>query len=368
LSYDSVDYLKRSSIAPVNKNGQPAMRFTLLLWLVSATIAQAANSEAVLLQGMAQGTTWHLKFVAPAKDFDSRSLQEDIEKKLSEIDRQMSTYRPDSEISRFNRAPPRVWVAVSAAVAEVVAASREISERTGGAQDVTVGPLVRLWHFGPRGVENAKTLAFVPPSEQEIRLARGRVGYTKLDVRMKPAALKKEVDGLEVDLSSIAAGYSVDRLAEIMRDHGIKNFMLELGGELRAAGTRADGMPWRVAIERPLADKREMAAAVPLVDAAMATAGGSRHFFEHEGRRYSHIIDPATGRPVEHTLASVTVAADKCVDADGWDTPLTVLGPERGTECAEKYGIAAMFVSHVDGDKEDEVRTTAAWRKRFGGK
>jgi thiamine biosynthesis lipoprotein len=188
----------------------------------------------------------------------------------------------------------------------------------------------------------------------------------KLDVRLKPAALRKKIEGLEVDLSSIAPGYTIDRLADIMRDHGIKKFMVELGGELRAAGTRADGMPWRVAIERPLAEKREMQAAAPLVNAAMATAGGSRHFFEYERRRYSHIIDPATGRPVEHTLASVTVAADKCIDADGWDTPLTVLGPERGIACAEKYGIAAMFMSHDEGS--DSVRTTAAWRKRFDGK
>jgi thiamine biosynthesis lipoprotein len=153
-----------------------------------------------------------------------------------------------------------------------------------------------------------------------------------------------------------------------MRDHGVKSYMVELGGELCAAGTRADGTPWRIAIERPLADKRELEAAVPLVDAAMATAGGSRHFFEYKGKRYSHIIDPATGRPVEHTLASVTVAADECLDADGWDTPLMVLGPERGSEVAEKLGIAAMFVSHGENGAADEVKTTSAWRKRFGEK
>lgn len=323
----------------------------------------------MFLRGAAQGTTYHVKFVTPAEDFNSKGLHDDIEKKLAEIDRQMSTYRPDSEISRFNRAPAGEWFVVSAAVAEVVIASREISEKTSGAQDVTVGPLVRLWHFGPKhAAGGGKKVAFRPPSDGEIKAARERVGYMKLDVRVKPAALRKQVDGLEVDLSSIASGYTIDRLAGIMGDRGVKNFMVELGGELRAAGTREDGMPWRVAIERPLAEKREMEAAVPLVNAAMATAGGSRHFFEYKGRRYSHIIDPATGRPVEHTLASVTVAADKGVDADGWDTPLMVLGPERGSECAEKYGIAAMFVSHSETGAADEVKTTSAWRKRFGGK
>lgn len=339
------------------------MRITLLLLLVLVTTARAANSEAVVLQGKAQGTTWHIKFVRPTAKFDADALQAAIEEKLAEIDRQMSTYRPDSEISRFNRAPAGEWFGVSPAVVDVVEAARAISEKTGGAQDVTVGPLVRLWHFGPKDGQKG---GFHPPTDREIAAARERVGYKKLETRSQPPALRKQADGLEVDLSSIASGYTIDRLADIMRDHGVKNFLVELGGELRAAGNRADGTPWRVAIERPLAYKREMEAAVPLVDAAMATAGGSRHFFEYDGKQYSHIIDPATGRPVTHTLASVTVAAEKCVDADGWDTPLTVLGPDRGSECAERNGIAAMFVSHAAG--ADEVRTTSAWRKRFGEK
>jgi thiamine biosynthesis lipoprotein len=142
--------------------------------------------------------------------------------------------------------------------------------------------------------------------------------------------------------------------------------MIELGGELYASGKRADGKPWQVAIERPEANKREMELAVPLVDGALATAGGSRHFFEYMGKRYSHIIDPSTGSPVEHTLVSVTVAAESCTLADGWDTPLVVLGPERGAECAEKNGIAAIFISH--GENGDAVKVTSAWKRRFGGK
>ena len=146
--------------------------------------------------------------------------------------------------------------------------------------------------------------------------------------------------------------------------------MVELGGEIRAAGKREDGRAWRVAIERPKADgrAREMAVSVPLVDMAIATAGGAHKFYEYGGRRYSHIIDPATGRPVEHTLDSVTVAADTCIEADGWDTPLLVLGPERGVECAERSGIAAMFISgdESSGNAADSVRATSAWRKRFG--
>jgi thiamine biosynthesis lipoprotein len=342
------------------------MRFRLLFLFVLLMTTRAVSNETVMLQGVAQGTTYHLKLLSPTKDFDSKHLQDDIEKKLAEIDRQMSTYRPDSEISRFNRERANGWFAVSTAVAEVVAASRAISEKTGGAQDITVGPLVNLWRFGPEeSASGGKKGKFTPPSDAAVQAARERVGYKKLDVRMMPPALRKQMDGLEVDLSSIASGYTIDRLSAIMQDHGVQNFIVELGGELYANGTRADGTPWRIAVERPLADKRELEAAVPLVHAAMATAGGSRHFFEYKGKRYSHIIDPATGRPVEHTLSSVTVAADECIDADGWDTPLMVLGPLRGSACAEKYGIAAMFVSHGEGGAADEVKTTSVWRKRF---
>jgi FAD:protein FMN transferase len=340
------------------------MRLALVFMLIWACGLRAEETRTITLEGVAQGTTYHIKFVKPAGAFDQERLHQEVEKELAEIDRQMSTYRADSEISRFNRAPAGKWFEVSRGCAEVVAASRAISEKTGGAQDVTVGPLVRLWHFGGGNKSgDAKTQAFKPPLNDEIRAARKLVGYTKLEVRTDSPALRKQIDGLDVDLSSIASGYTIDRLAGIIRDHGVKNFIVELGGELRAAGRRADGSPWRVAIERPLASKRELEMAVPLVDTSMATAGGSRHFFEYAGKRYSHIIDPATGRPVAHTLASVTVAADTCIEADGWDTPLLVLGPERGGKCAEKHGIAAMFIVHTN--EGDAISTTTAWRKRY---
>jgi thiamine biosynthesis lipoprotein len=152
-------------------------------------------------------------------------------------------------------------------------------------------------------------------------------------------------------------------MAAILIAHHVRDFMVEIGGEVRAAGRRADGKPWRVAIERPVADRREMLRAVPLVDAAISTAGDYRKFFEHKGRRYSHIIDPTTGRPVDHALVSVTVVAETCLTADGWDTPLLVLGMERGLKCAEEKGIAALFVSA--GDDGETVRTTRAWQARF---
>jgi thiamine biosynthesis lipoprotein len=346
------------------------MRIHPHLLLLFALAARPTIAETIVLRGAAQGTTYHIKFVQPLKAVDATKLQADIDRVLSEIDRQMSTYRDDSEISRFNQAPAEKWFEVSPAVMSVVKAARTISEKTDGAMDITVGPLVRLWHFGPRNPsDKTKKLKFEPPTDEQLSAARMRIGYKLLEVRENPPALKKSAEGLEIDLSSIAPGWTIDRLAELLVDRGIKDFMVELGGEVRASGDREDGSPWRVAIERPTVGQREMEMAVPLVNAALATAGGTQKFFEYDGKRYSHIINPATGQPVTHTLASVTVAANSCLQADGWDTPLLVLGPERGVKVADANGIAAMFVVRPEkGDGDDVVKTTAAWQKRFGKK
>jgi thiamine biosynthesis lipoprotein len=347
------------------------IQFGLVFLWILVLGAMSAKCETIVLRGAAQGTTYHIKVVVPSGGVDAERLQADVDRFLGEVDRQMSTYRDDSELSRFNRAAAGEWFDVSPAVVRVVTEARTISEKTGGAIDVTVGPLVRLWHFGPgkapsplpspggRGSKNPL------PTDQEIADARNRVGYQKLQVRAKPQAMRKTVDGLEVDLSSIASGYTIDEIGKLLAGRGVANFMIELGGEIFARGAREDGKPWRAAIERPGVGEREMQAAVPLVNCALATAGGTYRFFEFEGRRYSHVIDPATGRPVAHTLASVTVAADTCIEADGWDTPLLVLGPERGLDCAERNGIAALFIDEEAAGGE-AVRTTTAWKKRFG--
>jgi thiamine biosynthesis lipoprotein len=328
-----------------------------------AAIAPSTHAEPLTFGGPTMGTSYHVRFTAPkSAPVDAQKLQRDVESLLAEIDRQMSTYRDDSELSRFNRAAADEWFALSPATAEVVAAAQEISRRTDGALDVTVGPLVRLWHFGSEKASTART-RFEPPSEAALQSARKLVGYEKLEVRSDPPALRKLTEGLEVDLSSIAPGYAVDRIAALLSQHGIKNFIVEIGGEIRAAGRRDDDKPWRVAIERPLVERREMYAALAIEDAAISTAGDYRKFFVHDGKRYSHIIDPGTGRPVVHGLASVTVAAETCLEADGWDTALLVMGHERGIEHAEQNSIAALFI--VRGEASDAAQMTPAWKNRF---
>ena len=200
------------------------MRFTLILSVLLIVAVRSAVGETIVLRGAAQGTTYHIKFVAGKAAVDVRALERDVAKCLGEVDRQMSTYRDDSEISRFNRAPAGEWFAVSPAVVEVVVAAREISEKTGGAMDVTVGPLVRLWHFGKgarsegRGASNKGGGAkeFVPPSDERAAV-REHVGYAKLESRVEPPALRKAVEGVEVDLSAIASGYTIDALTDLLK-------------------------------------------------------------------------------------------------------------------------------------------------------
>jgi thiamine biosynthesis lipoprotein len=342
------------------------VRFVLdrLAWfLLAAMCGVAATAETLVVSGPTMGTTYHVKLVGVTAA-DQASIRTEIEAVLADVDERLSTYRQDSEVSRFNRAPAGKWFAVSPATAEVVDAALAVSRQTGGALDVTVGPLVRLWHFGPSAISETKSAAdLAPPDERALRAARKLIGYEKLEVRRDPPALRKRVDGLEIDLSAVGEGDAIDRLAAAIAQRGIKNFLVELGGEVRASGRGPGGKPWRVAVERPLVEQPEVQAAVSLSNAALATSGDYRRFFEHGGRRYSHIIDPSTGWPVNHRLASVTVAADNAMTADAWDTALLVLGPQRSYDCAVEHGIAALLISRADDDFV--VRETPAWRTRF---
>jgi thiamine biosynthesis lipoprotein len=335
--------------------------------LLMSSAAASLRAEPLVISGPTMGTTYRVQLVDGVEhdvDKSEAPLRAAIDATLADVDRRLSTYRNDSEISRFNRAPAGDWFAVSPATAELVAKSLEMSRQTGGALDVTVGPLVRLWHFGPAAIADANVAAGVtPPTEAEILAARKLIGHEKLAVRSNPPGLRKQMAGLEVDLSAVGEGDAIDRLAAMLTRRGQQNFLIELGGEVRASGERADGRPWRVAVERPTADRPSMEVALPLINAALATSGDYRRYFEYNGRRYSHIIDPATGRPIDHTLASVTVVANDSLTADAWDTAILVLGPQRGYECAVTHGIAALLISR-DGDRF-VAQETPAWHERF---
>lgn len=340
-------------------------RRVLLLAVVcflEASTTAKCSADPLIIAGPTMGTTYRIQF-EDAGQGAATALRTAIETILADVDRRLSTYRNDSEISRFNRAPAAEWFAVSPATAAVVARSLELSHQTDGALDITVGPLVCLWHFGPQSLATAQSLSDVtPPKPETIRAAQALVGFDKLEVRKDPPALRKQVAGLEIDLSAVGEGYAIDHIAHELKRRGHQNFLIELGGEIFASGRHADGRPWRVAVERP-SDQPAIQAAVALESAALATSGDYRRYFEHNGRRYSHIIDPATGEPIKHNLASVTVVADDSFTADSWDTALLVLGPERGFQRAVEQNIAAQFI--IRDGKSFTTRETPAWKKRF---
>ncbi|WP_328984906.1 FAD:protein FMN transferase [Thiorhodovibrio winogradskyi] len=298
------------------------------------------------LKGRTMGTSYSVQVARPPSDLDRAALQQSIAEELARINARMSTYDPDSWLSRFNQSDSTDWFAVPPELARVVAEAQRISHLSGGAFDVSVGRLVNLWGFGPE-FHLDRT-----PTPEAIAETLAVTGYHSLKVRADPPALRKTQTELYVDLSAIAKGYAVDRLAELLAARGVTDYLVEVGGELRAAG-RHPQRPWRVAIERPANERlksggRAVFRVVPLRDVAMATSGDYRNFFEQDGVFYSHTIDPASGRPVDHRLASVSVLDESCMRADALATALLVLGPERGLALAKEQGIAAFFIERSE--------------------
>ncbi|MFW5724231.1 MAG: FAD:protein FMN transferase [Halochromatium sp.] len=326
----------------------------LCLLLVLVGCGRESEPRVLALRGSTMGTSYSVQIVAPPAELDRDALAAAIDARLADINRRMSTYQPSSELSRFNHSQTTDWFLVSPELVAVVAAARAVSAASAGAFDVTVGPLVNLWGFGP--TPSADDL----PTAGDLQAARARVGWRQLEVQSQPPALRKSRPDLSVDLSAIAKGYAVDRLAELVEAHDLEDYLVEIGGELRGRGVNGRGEPWRIAIERPEASRRAVFEVVALRDIGMATSGDYRNFVEIDGKRYSHTIDPATGRPVDHRLASVTVLADDCMQADAWATALLVLGPERGLELAEQLGLAALFIEHAPAASAGEAFVSQA--------
>jgi thiamine biosynthesis lipoprotein len=264
----------------------------------------------------------------------------------------MSTYLPDSELSRFNRHAAGTPFALSAETIAVLALARQVSAASGGAFDITVAPLVDAWGFGP-----VKAHRVVPDAEASALAAR--VGWRGIAVDASAGAATKSHADLRADLSGIAKGFGVDQAARALEALGIDDYMVEAGGEVRTRGRNAEGRPWRIAIERPDATPQRPHFVVPLSGLSMATSGDYRIFFEQGGRRYSHEIDPVAGRPIRHGLASVSVVAPECGYADAMATALIVMGPDDGYALAASRDIAAHFIVREPGGSLRDRQTPA---------
>jgi thiamine biosynthesis lipoprotein len=272
------------------------------------------SPQELVLSGPTMGTTYTVKVTAPPLSLDSAQLRATIDDVLAQIDRSMSGYRTDSEVARFNASASTQWYEVSGELAAVVQAALDISEKSGGAFDITVAPLVAAWGFGPAGEPT------VLPNAGQLAQLAASIGYRKLHVQLDPPALRKDVAALTIDLNGIAPGFAVDRLADRLSALHAANFMIDIGGEIRARGHNANGDPWHIA------------------------SGEYRDYYERAGRRYSHTIDPRTRQPLQRAPGSVVVIAASTASADAWATALNVLGPQAGLALAAQEHMPVLFI------------------------
>ena len=291
--------------------------------------------------GQTMGTSYTVKIRDLPEGGDRSTIHAGIDRILERINSRMSTYREDSELTLFNRNQTTDWVEVSSETVFVIHEALRISRLTDGAFDITVGPLVNLWGFGP-GSESESI-----PVDNAIQGALESVGYKHLHVQDSPPALRKDHPEVQIDLSAIAKGYAVDQVAGYLESLKVSNYLVEVGGELRGKGEKTEGKPWKVAVEKPVPNERTILHVLHLGGQAMATSGDYRNFFVHNAQRFSHTINPRTGQPVTHQLASVTVVTPSCMEADALATGLMVLGPTAGYELAAREKLAALFITRI---------------------
>jgi thiamine biosynthesis lipoprotein len=331
------------------------MRLLTALAFLALAACSGGESSELELAGGTMGTQYSIKLPYPG--LDGVALESEVEAVFADVNQMMSTYLPDSEISQFNLSNSTDWHPVSGAFCLSVEKAQEISAETGGAFDITVAPLVNLWGFGPGDA------IYEPPPDEEIAATMESIGYDKLHTNCSAPALKKDVPELMLDMSAFGKGFAADRVATLLDGKGFKNYLIEVGGELRVRGHNIKDEKWAIGIEMPLTDQRRPHTRVLVTNTALATSGDYRNFFISEGQRYSHTIDTRTGRPVMHDLASVTVLDPRGYRADALATALLVMGPDEGLSFAKAGSLAALFLVRED-DGFRELTTPAFDRLR----
>ncbi|MGY6554534.1 MAG: FAD:protein FMN transferase [Wenzhouxiangella sp.] len=323
----------------------------VLLALTLALSGCERPTEPITFSGATMGTVWTVRVTALPAGVSGPELRAQIEALLEQVNAEMSTYRPDSVITAFNQAVAGERIDLPPGFAAVLAEALYWAEMTDGAFDPTAGPLVNLWGFGPPDRRDQM------PDAADVAEARARVGWQQLGFRAGDEVLVQP-GGVFLDLSAIAKGWGVDVLAEHLLDSGVPGFLVEIGGDLRTHGRRPDGGPWRVAIERPLAGTRELHDVINVHEVAITTSGDYRNFFEADGRRFSHLIDPRTGFPIDHATVSVTAAATHASTADVMATALSILAIEQAWALATEHDLAVLWLL-ADGDQLLERMTPA---------
>lgn len=310
----------------------------IMLGFLAACSPQQEINEEVLLQGKTMGTTFSIKVYAQKEQLQNLNLLESVNTLLVDVNQSMSTYIADSEINQFNRLSANVVVPISEDFRRVTAESINIGLST-GTLDVTMGPLIDLWGFGP---DKRPTKL---PSDELIQSIQTQIGVDKLNLTQQ--GLSKSVDKLALSYSAIAKGFGIDKVAEFLESKGLTSYMVEIGGEIRVGSAKPNGEPWRLAIEQPDAPlgERKVHKILALSKLSMATSGDYRIFFEMDGVHYSHLINPETGKPILRDLVSVTVLHPSAMTADGLATALTVMGTKRALAYAEQHNLPVYLIS-----------------------
>lgn len=301
--------------------------------------------EDTVLQGKTMGTVWRVT-VSGVTSTQRQALQELIQQQLDNDDRELSTWKPDSRLSLFNTSQSLAPQPISDGMAMIIASALRVGRLTSGAMDITIGPLVNLWGFGPKSTPTQI------PSDAEIAVAKAESGlqHLKLIETGSGAYLQKDLPNLYVDLSTVGEGYAADHLARLMEQKGIRNYLVSVGGALISRGSHYQDQPWRVAVQKPTDLENSAQVVVDLQGHGISTSGDYRNYYELEGKRISHIIDPSTGHPIEHHLVSATVIATTALEADAWDTGLMVLGTGKAKELALKHNLAVYLITKQGND------------------
>ncbi|MRU14377.1 FAD:protein FMN transferase [Roseovarius sp. A21] len=290
----------------------------------------------VALNGPTMGTRWSALFFRDP-GFDRDAIKVALQAAVDEVDAQMSTWKPDSDLMRLNAAAVGDWVAIPERLEHVLRLGLEIGRATDGAFDIGMGDAVTAWGFGPEAAAPA-----------DIRTAMAATRHPAHEVLEMSGPHVRKIEPITIDLNGIAKGYGVDCLAETLREHGITDALVGIDGEMHAMGLRPDGEAWTIAVEAPDASCRTPHSVLTLEDAGVATSGDYRHWVEVQGRRLSHTMDPRRGAPLIASPASVTVVARSCTEADAWATALMVLGSEAGLALARQRGLDALFLLRDD--------------------
>lgn len=307
------------------------------------------------ISGPTMGTEYHISWVTNKRNkaeviAEHERLKALVDRRLIDFNKSMSTYDPASELSKINQQNSAEWQVISADLYRVLIMAMQINQQSGGAFDVTVGPLVNLWGFGPSKSQDRI------PDEEEINSVLLGIGSDAIHLRQRNEKFELQLSAERyIDLSAIAKGDAVDVLGNLLQQQGINNYLVEVGGEIIANGSKPESQPWRIAIEAPNDDGRSVQLIIPLSNMGLATSGDYRNFFEQDGQRFSHTIDGRTGYPVKHNLASVSVLHESVAMADAWATAMTVLGVRAGLKLAEDYNLAAYFIIRTNDGFEQRA-------------